>query len=997
MNRWMLLLSLAVLAPRAAAQLVVGNDQATPTIWLVDVSGSLPNRALVTGSPAICYGLAADESGRVLYWTNGSSLFRAPYTSTGPLTPQNIGAFSGVTFITGLAFDSSLSRLYGRSSGGLYQIDVSTAVCTQVFAATAQDFGAFDYDSANDVFYVANDSIATTVVPGRGLYRILKPLTAPTFQLVSIYPSGEIDIDGLAVGDGIVYLVNDAPPQGIYRYNLMTNQYMAALPSPFTSTNAATAGGTWAPNLLGTPPHADLSITLTDDPDPVVPPGGDLTYTLTIDNLGPDPAESVSLTHNLPGGITFLSADPPLLHTGGVVTASLGTLANGEQREYQVVIRTANPTNLNSNASVTSSTADSVTQNNQSQASTTVRNVQADLFVSVAPPPDCTLTIGQTARYVVHARNLGPEPAENAVLEIFPPATATFLGSQPPFPLVNQRLTVNIGAMAVNDDVQVDLDCAANQPGFMVVTAVAQSDTEDPNVNNSASTQGTRIGAPTPTSAAAQGILSTLAGHPTSLVPGQGGIRFTTGGLAAPFKSESGARWIMLADTDASVAIDAVVLIGGPAGVTVVARENTFPLLPTNPAGSFRPFLFDPVLSINDSGRWAMSGIDSRPNTNDDAFVVVWNGSAFNLVMQEGNPVPAIGGGANYGPMRAAPRITYDGRVLFGASLTGAGVTPADDLALFADNGFSLLARKGMSAPFGQRDGNFFAYADFALTGPAAFASDTYGSNTIALASVADAAPFDRVLVIDNFVAAQEGVPLPSTPFTSPLASGAPVAAVSMEPDGSWFAIGSNADSQDWVLRNSTVIAKTGEEIIPGSSEHWRDWVNPRTFFLARSNQVGDFVIGGATDNSDPLADEVIVLSGERIVARENDPVDLNADGAFLEDLYIRSFEPYSAFLADDQTLFVLVRLRSGDAARCAGEDLDLGQALLRIPLTLTCDPDVNCDGSVNGFDIEATEQAVNGDYSNFCQSTADLNNDGAENGFDIETQEQRVNGEPCV
>ncbi|CAG0981135.1 hypothetical protein PHYC_01772 [Phycisphaerales bacterium] len=60
------------------------------------------------------------------------------------------------------------------------------------------------------------------------------------------------------------------------------------------------------------------------------------------------------------------------------------------------------------------------------------------------------------------------------------------------------------------------------------------------------------------------------------------------------------------------------------------------------------------------------------------------------------------------------------------------------------------------------------------------------------------------------------------------------------------------------------------------------------------------------------------------------------------------------------------------------------------------CDPDVNCDGAVNGFDVEATEQAVNGDFSNFCRASADLNGDGAENGFDIETEEQRVNGEPC-
>ncbi|CAG1004477.1 hypothetical protein PHYC_03145 [Phycisphaerales bacterium] len=60
------------------------------------------------------------------------------------------------------------------------------------------------------------------------------------------------------------------------------------------------------------------------------------------------------------------------------------------------------------------------------------------------------------------------------------------------------------------------------------------------------------------------------------------------------------------------------------------------------------------------------------------------------------------------------------------------------------------------------------------------------------------------------------------------------------------------------------------------------------------------------------------------------------------------------------------------------------------------CDPDVNCDGAVNGFDIQATEEAVNGDFTNFCHSDADLNTDGTINGFDIETEEQRVNGLPC-
>ncbi|CAG1007145.1 hypothetical protein PHYC_03396 [Phycisphaerales bacterium] len=60
------------------------------------------------------------------------------------------------------------------------------------------------------------------------------------------------------------------------------------------------------------------------------------------------------------------------------------------------------------------------------------------------------------------------------------------------------------------------------------------------------------------------------------------------------------------------------------------------------------------------------------------------------------------------------------------------------------------------------------------------------------------------------------------------------------------------------------------------------------------------------------------------------------------------------------------------------------------------CDPDVNCDGAVNGFDIEVMEQAVNGDTSNFCQADADYNHDGAVNGFDVEAVEQGVNGGPC-
>jgi hypothetical protein len=62
----------------------------------------------------------------------------------------------------------------------------------------------------------------------------------------------------------------------------------------------------------------------------------------------------------------------------------------------------------------------------------------------------------------------------------------------------------------------------------------------------------------------------------------------------------------------------------------------------------------------------------------------------------------------------------------------------------------------------------------------------------------------------------------------------------------------------------------------------------------------------------------------------------------------------------------------------------------------VACDPDVNCDGSADGFDVEVMEQAVGGDLSNFCQVDPDFNRDGSVDGFDVETVEQVVGGSPC-
>ncbi|HKR00189.1 MAG TPA: lamin tail domain-containing protein [Pyrinomonadaceae bacterium] len=122
---------------------------------------------------------------------------------------------------------------------------------------------------------------------------------------------------------------------------------------------------------------ADLSITKTDSPDPVVT-GTDVTYTITVTNSGPADAQSVVVTDDLPGSVTFVSCNS----TGGGVCGGTGnnrtvtfpSLASGASATITLVA-TANSaagTTITNTATVASATADSNTANNSATATTTV-------------------------------------------------------------------------------------------------------------------------------------------------------------------------------------------------------------------------------------------------------------------------------------------------------------------------------------------------------------------------------------------------------------------------------------------------------------------------------------------------------------------------------------------------------------------------------------------------------------------------------------------------
>jgi hypothetical protein len=247
------------------AQLVVGNDQTSPTIWLIDITGASPNRALVTGTQATTWGLAADDAHKTLWWNNGGQLFKAQY-APGPLTPVNVGSMTvgGSSMnVTGMAYNSTNNVLYGYRSvtaPGFYSIDQTTVNCTLVAATPAStDFGGFDFDPITNAFYALNDS---TGLSGRGLYRITGLETGtPVYTFLTPYPGNDTDIDGLAIGNGRAYMVNDnsTAGQGIYVFNLATNAYETPVANPFSGTNGIFSGGAWAPGLIPEPASLALA------------------------------------------------------------------------------------------------------------------------------------------------------------------------------------------------------------------------------------------------------------------------------------------------------------------------------------------------------------------------------------------------------------------------------------------------------------------------------------------------------------------------------------------------------------------------------------------------------------------------------------------------------------------------------------------------------------------------------------------------------------------
>ena len=361
----------------------------------------------------------------------------------------------------------------------------------------------------------ANNSASVTVTPQQADLMLVKDVSDPrpnvgntvTFT-VMLSNSGPNTATGVTVSDPLpsgLQFVSATPSEGTYDNTTgtwtvggvavgapQTLTITATVISPAAETNSAavTHSDQFDPNPANnsasatvTPQQADLAVFKSvSNPTPI--PGTTITYTITLDNGGPDPASGVVVSDILPTGYTYVSSsasegayDPTtnLWTVGDVNVATPQTLV------ITVVVSAASTTNTATIAKADQFDPD--TSNNSD--STSVAPIQADLGL-VKSVDDPRPNVGDTVTFTVLLVNSGPAAATGVVVTDPLPAGLQFVSATPSEGTYDSTTgTWTVGGVAVNAPQTLTIKATVISPAGVTNTAtITGADQFDPDTSN---------------------------------------------------------------------------------------------------------------------------------------------------------------------------------------------------------------------------------------------------------------------------------------------------------------------------------------------------------------------------------------------------------------------------------------------------------------------------------------------------------------------------------
>jgi len=402
-------------------------------------------------------------------------------------------------------------------------------------------------------------------------------------------------------------------------------------------------------------------------------------------------------------------------------------------------------------------------------------------------------------------------------------------------------------------------------------------------------------------------IYSEIAGDPTAVCPGTGGIVYT--GLLDLHASYDGNWWIFKAFID-DPENDVVVYGFGTDGAN--GALAAWEAMPTGLGNGTSHNFLDSDCGINDSGEYCYgSRLDGATTLTDEIILASDDVGGEFAAFLESDPAPGLAdpGGAGdevYGNSLNSPSRLNDGTVSCKADQIE-GVASTHESALYI--GATPVAQEGTMGPGGQTYGGFIG-----LTGNT-FDTSADGSAWI-IESDIDPAVVGTIeaVVVSGFVEIQDGDMLPGA---ADVVTG--VFGVRMMANGDWMARGDINGGNDWVSINLTgrgaTYVYTGDPITPGAEETWGNAIGG-----INADTNGNYIMIGNTSNTDPNLDNVMVMNGETILAREGDGVDLDGNGMADDDVELASFSVNDLAFNPDGDVIAFVTLRRTSDATALGD-----------------------------------------------------------------------------
>ncbi|MGA9876623.1 MAG: DUF11 domain-containing protein [Solirubrobacteraceae bacterium] len=278
------------------------------------------------------------------------------------------------------------------------------------------------------------------------------------------------------------------------------------------------------PAIVDFTPNADLQIEKSASPNPAIP-GSQETYTLDVTNKGPDTAENVLVTDQLPAGLSLSSASPGCqvvasaptktrlphsprrrrlsLERGPRVQCSLGSLALGAHVTIVLTVQIASTVTEGfvNVAVVSSTTPDPELSNNAAEADTPVPPA-ADLAIQKTASL-ATVPAGGQVSYTLLVKNNGPNEATNVVVLDPLPAGLEIVSALPSQGecTTGNGVICKLGVIADGGGAQilVTANVAASAAGKIDNTAVVAGGQVDPDPSNNTSSTSIEVTPLTPT------------------------------------------------------------------------------------------------------------------------------------------------------------------------------------------------------------------------------------------------------------------------------------------------------------------------------------------------------------------------------------------------------------------------------------------------------------------------------------------------------------------